>query len=208
MLIWGAYELKLKKPFNKRLLCIFAVFVILLFTAISAKHVNCWRNTETVFQHAIAAEPDNPALYQAFGDILTFKNEKAKAIQIFSRAIQNGLETFGIYYRLGVLFYEQGKPVKAIENYNKALHIEPDARVHNDIAVALADIQQFDKAIDHLHKSLALNPDYVLAKQNLKRLVNRTGRNKKCQVNTQNGATSGDDHIEEDKKNGCATFIQ
>jgi len=69
---------------------------------------------------------------------------------------------------LGLAKHRLGKHVEAIEVIQTAIEVNPDsAENHNNIALAYACIDEFDRAITHLEKALELSPDNYLFMNNL-----------------------------------------
>ncbi|MFQ5443684.1 MAG: tetratricopeptide repeat protein, partial [Nitrospinales bacterium] len=71
-------------------------------------------------------------------------------------------------HNIGVVYFEQGKTEQAVDQYQKALRIQPDyADAHFNLGVALAK-QGFEKeALAHYMKVLELKPEYAEANNNL-----------------------------------------
>ncbi len=69
---------------------------------------------------------------------------------------------------LGVSFAARGKVDDAIEQYQLALQLEPDAvEIHYNMANELAALGKVDEAISHLERALELEPNYAEAHNNL-----------------------------------------
>ncbi len=72
------------------------------------------------------------------------------------------------YCNLGVALGDKGRLDEAIENYHKALQIDPNNfEAHYNLGNALADQSRFDEAIQNYHKALQSNPNSFQALNNL-----------------------------------------
>jgi tetratricopeptide (TPR) repeat protein len=68
----------------------------------------------------------------------------------------------------GNLLAYQGQTTKAIQNYQRALQLDPnDAEAHCDLGGVLAHQGQFTEAMEHCEQALQLNPDDAQARNNL-----------------------------------------
>ena len=60
---------------------------------------------------------------------------------------------------LGVLYRTDGKHDEALEEFNKALELDPNnGEVHNALGYLYADMRNFEKSIEHFKKYVYLNP--------------------------------------------------
>lgn len=71
---------------------------------------------------------------------------------------------------LGLLYINQKKYKESINAYLKVLSINPNntAAVYNNIGFAYGSLKQWDKGIEYCSKATYLNPNFQLAKNNLK----------------------------------------
>jgi tetratricopeptide (TPR) repeat protein len=70
-----------------------------------------------------------------------------------------------------------GRHQEAIEQYERALHIEPDyARAHNNLGHELLQAGKIEEAIAHDEQALRLKPDFAEAHYNLGLALAQTGR--------------------------------
>ncbi|MEM7012674.1 MAG: tetratricopeptide repeat protein [Verrucomicrobiota bacterium] len=66
-------------------------------------------------------------------------------------------ESAALIFNLGNLRFEEDQPVEAIENFRKAIELYPNFRdAHRNLAVALVQNRDFDKAEPHLIRAIEL----------------------------------------------------
>jgi Flp pilus assembly protein TadD len=71
-------------------------------------------------------------------------------------------------FALGNSHFQAGRFAEAAAAYERALHLEPgNPRIHNNLAVALAERRRFEDAVAGYWKALRLDPDYAEAHYNL-----------------------------------------
>jgi protein O-mannosyl-transferase len=81
------------------------------------------------------------------------------------------------YCNLGVSFAAQGRLDEAIQQYERALDLEPDfPEAHSNLANELAAQGKRDEAIAHYERALQLEPRYLDAHNNLAVQLARQGR--------------------------------
>ena len=69
---------------------------------------------------------------------------------------------------LGLVYARQGKSSDALNEFNRALEINPsEKRVHNDIGIIYLQQQQAVDASEEFEKEIAVNPTYAIAYNNL-----------------------------------------
>jgi tetratricopeptide (TPR) repeat protein len=62
--------------------------------------------------------------------------------------------------------YQQGRKQEAIQEFLKAAEIDPnDAATFNNIGAIYGELGDYEKALDYLHKALAIDPDLAPAKR-------------------------------------------
>ncbi len=90
-------------------------------------------------------------------------NERTGDYQGARRSYLRGLElepgNVDLLNALGWAFFQEGKSAEAIAVYEKVLALDPThLKAHNNVALALAELGQVDKAALHFRKSLKLEP--------------------------------------------------
>jgi tetratricopeptide (TPR) repeat protein len=93
--------------------------------------------------------------------------EMTKIDQLLAIAKQN--PSYDNYVFVGLEFEAQNKHLEAIENYKKALEINPNAPIaYNNICASFNNLARFADAAYNCEKSIALDPNLELAQNNLK----------------------------------------
>jgi tetratricopeptide (TPR) repeat protein/spermidine synthase len=81
------------------------------------------------------------------------------------------------YAALGTNLAREGKMNEAIEQFEKALEIDPlFAEVHDNLGAALASLERFDEAFAHYKKALDINPHSTKAMNNFAAALIRIGQ--------------------------------
>lgn len=103
-------------------------------------------------------------------DYLSHKTaHQDKGIAEYTKQIQNiELNLAFAYNSRGCIYYKNNDYDKAIEDYNKALSINPNfADAYNQRGIVYFAKQDYKKAIDDFNKAINLNPNFAEAYYNL-----------------------------------------
>ena len=122
---------------------------------------------DKAFQHAINSDPKNADLQTHIGEIYLENGQSEKAAEAFRGSL--GLnETVHVYNRLGIALRRKKRYKEAIEEYKKAIKVEPDNEVVlYNLGRAFLEDNQKREAADAFRKALEFNPDFNEAKEML-----------------------------------------
>lgn len=99
------------------------------------------------------------------------KNNKAEDAELFFRTSLAQKENVHVYNRLGIALRRQKKWKKAIDEYNKALQVEPkNEGLHFNMGMAFLEGEKKQEAAQHFKTALAINPDFSDARKMLKKI--------------------------------------
>ena len=77
---------------------------------------------------------------------------------------------------LGNALADQGKSAEAIQHFEQALQIKPDAQAHFNWGTTLAEQGKLAEAVPHFEQALQLDPDYAKAHNNFGNVLAAQGR--------------------------------
>jgi len=166
--VWGISSFFEKSRPGKFLLVGIALAQIITCAAVSRNELKRWKDTNTIFEHALRVTQNNPMAHNVYASALMEAGEKDKAIQHFTKAIFLKHDFAEAHNNLAFALAEQGKYPVALTHYAIALEISPNfALAHNNLAIALANIGNTDEAVGHFRQALASNPHFEDARFNL-----------------------------------------
>jgi Flp pilus assembly protein TadD len=135
---------------------------------LTARQLQYWRDSETLFRHALAVTQDNSIAQNNLGYIILQRGQVDEAIIHFRKALGIRANYADAYINLGVAFAQKGQVDEAIAHLQKALEILPDsAQAHNDLGFVLFQKRQVHEAVVHYQRALEIQPSFVLAQNNL-----------------------------------------
>jgi protein O-mannosyl-transferase len=167
MLIWGAAEI-LEKLGAKKLAIPLAVAACLTSAVVSWVQVGYWRNSETLFRHALAVTNDNKVANNNLGNYLMDSGRLSEALPYFETAVRIDPESAIARNELGTALGEMGRLPDAIAQLQIAVRLSPDAlKPHSDLGTALAQAGRLPEAAAEFEAALRMDPNDDIVQRNL-----------------------------------------
>ena len=143
----------------------------------TARQLRFWRDSETLFEHTLAATKDNPIAQSNLGTALSEAGQPQEAAEHFGEALRLNPDYAPAHYNLGHALLQTGQPQEAIEHFQEALRLKlDDAPAHNNLGVALVQTGQPQEAIKHYQEALRLQPNLPDAHCDLGITLTEVGR--------------------------------
>jgi Flp pilus assembly protein TadD len=168
LVVWGAYQLA--RPWRPAVLALLAggSAAILLCLAVTRQQLGYWKNSESLFRHALDVTKDNWLAHNNLGTIFDQKGQLDKAIRQFQEALRLKPDYADARNNLGIALVKKGQTDEAIRQYQQALRPNPDfAEAHNNLGAAFYQQGRTGEAIPQFQQALRLKPDYADAHYNL-----------------------------------------
>jgi tetratricopeptide (TPR) repeat protein len=164
MLAWGLTEVA-----KRRVAISGAAVASVACVVLCERQVEYWRNSETLFRHALEVTSGNYLAYHNLGVALAEEGRFPEAIEQYQAALLIAPNAANLQTDYGNALAKSGRIPEAIAHYRAALKVLPDAPItHNDLANALAATPgSIPEAIAEYQTALRLKPDYEEARNNL-----------------------------------------
>jgi tetratricopeptide (TPR) repeat protein len=164
MLAWGLLEVPKSKVAISG-----AVALCLACAVVCEAQVQYWRNSETLFRHALDVTSGNYLAHHNLGVALADERRFPEAIEQYQAALQIEPGAPNVQTDYGSALAKSGRIPEAIAHYRAALEVLPDSPIiHNDLANALAaNPGSVPEAVAEYQTALRLKPDYEEARNNL-----------------------------------------
>ena len=175
-LSWGAWALTKTWRYQVVAVSGAATVVMVLCAGLAWRQAGYWKNTGTLFQHAIDVTENNFIACSNLGDYELAQGHSDEAINLYRETIRL-MPSYGLAYApLGVALCKTGRLAEGIQELQLAVKLEPDsAQVHADLADALAQDGQGEEAINEYKKAISLDPDDLDARNLLGVLLENAG---------------------------------
>ena len=168
IIAWGVPEI-LKKWHYKKIALALASGVVIIFLAIGTRaQVKYWKDTITLFEHALDVTRDNAVVHFNLGATLFDQGRIKEAIAHYKEVVRIHPRNANVHYNLGLAYAELGEFQSAVAHYEEALRIDPDYHLaHNNLGIVLDRMGRFEKARVHYLKAIEMDPNSEKAHINL-----------------------------------------
>ena len=153
--------------------------VMIIFACVTRNwtQVQTWRNSKTLFEHAVILQPNNPVGQNNLGAVRQQEKRIEAAIWHYRRALEISPLFTAAHANLALVLSWVGERSEAVKHYQLALRMAPnDPQTHYRLAHVLATQGQMDDTIQHYAKAVALRPDDVDALNGLGGALAAQGR--------------------------------
>lgn len=159
MAAWGVPELLKKWRAGKVALTTAATMVIAVLAVVAWTQIGPWRDSVSLFSHALAVTKDNHLAHNNLGVALNAAGEKEKAAFHYAEAIRINPRYSSYHYNFANYLVAQGRADEAISHYTEAIRLEPEYfNAHNNLGLARASRLEFKEAAFHFREALRIRP--------------------------------------------------
>jgi len=142
--------------------------IALACTIASARQVRYWRDTETLFDHALAVTRDNYLAHLSLGEALVRQHRFDEARPHYLEALRLNPASAGAHLNVGNMLIRDGHDDQAEPQLREALRIKSDfPEAQNSLGLLLTRRGRGDEAIHYYRAALAARPSYAEAHDNL-----------------------------------------
>ena len=146
---------------------------LVLLAAVSAMQVATWRDSETLYRHAMRVNPRAIHARMNLGLVLLDKGKLAVAAPLLAEAVSLAPTYAKARYNLGLAHHDAGRPAEAEASYRRAIDLDPGyAEAHNNLGILLCEQGRVAEGRDHFLAALRLQPGFTAARRNLARAEN------------------------------------
>jgi tetratricopeptide (TPR) repeat protein len=145
-----------------------ALLVISAFAWSAWIQASYWRDSETLFNHALAVTPNNDVAQNNLGIVFLQNGQLDEAISRLQAAIDLRPENGPAHNNLAKALLQKGRLADAMIHYRKFLEIEPEnVEARNILGTALIQQRRVREAIEQWQDALAIEPENGNASSNL-----------------------------------------
>jgi tetratricopeptide (TPR) repeat protein len=189
---WGFADLLAKWRYRKTTLAISGVTVLVALAICTRLQLRHWRNSVSLYEHAIEVTENNYWAYAGLGAALCSQNKLDEGIAYLNKTLRIMPSHSLAHCNLGLAMAQQGKFEEAIGHYKQALHLIPnDAKIESSLAEEIEDRQAVmyfnlanslaekgssDAAVEYYNKAIELKPNFIIAQGRLGLLLAQQGR--------------------------------
>jgi len=158
-LVWLIRDLM--KSWRQREIVLAAATIVLCgLSILSWKQTTHWRDTETLWSHALTITPDSDVAHAGLAGILLVRGQTDAAIWHYERALSLRDGNVAAHYGLAIALAQERKVDPAIAHFQKALSIQPDnIQVSNYLGALFANKGELSSAIAAWRQTLSFDAD-------------------------------------------------
>jgi len=165
---WAVTDFTRTWRFQRMVLSVAALIVVSALSWRCWLQASYWRDSETLFTHALAVTRNNDVAMNNLGIIFLEKGQLDDAISNLQAAIDVRPENAPAHDNLAKALLQKGQVSEAMVHYRKFLEIEPDnVEARNTLGTALIQQGRLREAIGQWQEALAIQPENGNAASNL-----------------------------------------
>jgi tetratricopeptide (TPR) repeat protein len=177
IIAWGASALIARWKWPRLIPAVAAGLVLAACGLATSQQLSYWRNTKTLFQHAVAVTSGNFVAYTVVGNALIEEGKLPEAIEECRKALEISPEYPEAHNTLGNILAKQEKYDEAIADYRAAVRADPNyPDAHNGLSSALLKKGAFVEAEAEAREALRLTPMHLPALFSLATALHNQGK--------------------------------
>ena len=162
-LVWWLGDVVTRRPALSAPLAVASVAALVALSIATVRQVGTWKNTYTLFTHALAVTRDNPTSESCLGYALFRAGQPAQAIPHFEQALRLSPTFPGTRNWLGSSLGALGRYTEGEAEFREELRQRETAEVHSNLGLILERQGRVDEAMPEFAAALRLDPDHVPA---------------------------------------------
>jgi protein O-mannosyl-transferase len=165
---WAVTDLTRSWHFQRVALGGAAVLIVGALSCCAWLQTSYWRDSETLFTHALAVTSNNDVALNNLGIIFLDKGQLDDAISRLQAALDLRPENAPAHDNLAKALLKKGQVAEAMVHYRKFLELDPaNVEARNTLGTALIQQGHVREAIDQWQEALAIQPENGNAASNL-----------------------------------------
>lgn len=169
---WTLRDLVAARPALRSAVAAGALAALAASAAVTWRQVDTWRDSESLFTHALAVTDGNFLAHASLGAILSAAGRATEAEHHLRQALRLRERDPYAQMQLGTLLQDGGRLEEAAAHHEAALRFSPSyAQALANLGIVRVRQQRFGEAERHLRAALQVDPAYALAYTNLGALL-------------------------------------
>jgi Flp pilus assembly protein TadD len=158
--VWTAWEIRGDRVWRAVSLLVLASIVLGALSVATWRQTMHWRNSNTIFEQALAVTEKNDRIHLHLGGVLVEQGRLEEAIEHFSTAIAISPEDHFVHTSFGIVMSKMGKSDKAVWYLRKALDLKSGyTEAQIALAKVFADIGKINESVHYYSEALHTKPD-------------------------------------------------
>lgn len=156
---WGTGDLAGRLPQGRRILAAATAATFAGLAVVTWNQVGCWRNSTTLFEHALRVTENNSVAHLNLGVALTRAGKSAEAAAHYREALRINPDSSSGHYNLANYYSSIGLKDEAKQQYIEAIRDNPRyANAYNNLGIVLVSQRRVEEAIPYYCKAVEIEP--------------------------------------------------
>jgi tetratricopeptide (TPR) repeat protein len=165
---WAVADLTVSWRYRRAIVGIATILAVGLLSWGAWVQASYWRDSETLFRHALAVTTNNDVAENNLGIVFLRQGKLDEAISLLQAAVDLRPDNSPAHENLAKALLQKGDVDNALIHYQKLLELQPDnIEVHNIVGTALVQRGRIREGVEEWQKVLAIQPDNGNAMSNL-----------------------------------------
>ena len=161
--VWGGSEVLSRLQMSGTVQVVIASAALVGYASAALLQINYWRNSYTLFSHALQVTTHNGIAEDNLGAALMQMGRPDLAFPHFEAAAEYIPQLSTAHYNLAVLAQQQNRPADARREYELTLRYGSDSteisQTHNNLGFLLIDLNDPNAAVAQFNAALQMNPE-------------------------------------------------
>ena len=165
---WAVADITSLWPRRRTILSAAGLLTIVVLSWSAWVQTEYWRDSETLFKHALAVTTNNDVAENNLGIVYLRQGNLDEAISLLQAAVDLRPDNSPAHENLAKALLQKGKVSDALIHYRKLLELQPDnIEVHNIVGTILIQQGRAREAVEEWQKVLTIQTDNGNAMSNL-----------------------------------------
>jgi tetratricopeptide (TPR) repeat protein len=189
MVVWGMHDFVMSRPAFRAALILGSGFALIACAALTFQQIHFWKDTETVFLHALDATGRNYLASYNMGCAALARRDYPKAREYFAESLfpyEDDLawpNPGAAQNNLGYALLREGDVAQAVEHFEKALATRStDPLIYYNMGCAFLTNHQPDVAVESFGRGLAIDPNAPQINRAMAEALLQAGRSSEAAV--------------------------
>jgi tetratricopeptide (TPR) repeat protein len=158
-----------------------SIIISIACLVLTERQLSYWRDSETLFRHALAVTKNNSAAHDDLGVIFELQGRSVEALAEYREAVRLNPYHYQLHFSIGNMLEKSGRPEEALAEYNQFLRRDPGiAALHNAAGRVMAVLGNPDAAFKEFAEAERLDAHFALPHIETAKVLFQQGKDTKA----------------------------